>query len=148
MKTMKIMLALMLAVSMFLCMAACSSEETEATIVATEATTEEATEVTTEATEIPTEESTESLESNPVYTVKVVDEGGNPVEGAMVQLCDESCYPNVTNAEGVATYALVEANYKASFLKIPEGYELPEGETDFYFEEGSMEMTIVLKAVA
>ena len=150
MKTVKILLALVLAMSMFLCLAACSGEEQKSTEPATTAAPAETTEAPVETTEAVTGPATVPEETNPVYKVTVVDEGGNPVAGAMVQLCDvnAACYPNVTNEEGVATYSLTEAEYKASFTKIPEGYELPEGETEFYFDEGSFEITLTLKAVA
>ena len=80
------------------------------------------------------------------YTVKVVDEGGNPIAGAMVQLCKETCLPGSTNAEGVAEFKVVEDEYKVSFMTMPAGYEA-EAE-QFYFEAGSYELTITLKAVA
>lgn len=140
MKTVKILLALVLAMGMVMCLIACGGEETKTTEAATTQATEQPTEATQEETQ-PTEA------ANPTYTVTVVDEGGNPVVGAMVQLCDEACYPGVTDDNGVATFSLVEANYKVSFLKVPEGYEQGE-ETEFYFDEGAFEMTVILKAVA
>lgn len=80
------------------------------------------------------------------YSVKVVDEGGNPVTGAAVQLCKDSCLPGMTNAEGVASFRTVEDTYKVSFMTMPAGFEADAEE--FYFEDGSFEMTITLKAVA
>lgn len=80
------------------------------------------------------------------YTVKVVDEGGNPIAGAMVQLCKETCLPGSTNAEGVAEFKVVEDEYKVSFMTMPAGYEAEA--TEFYFEAGSYELTITLKVVA
>lgn len=80
------------------------------------------------------------------YTVKVVDEGGNPVVGAAVQLCKDSCLPGMTNAEGVATFRTVEDTYKVSFMTMPAGFQSDAEE--FYFEDGAFELTITLKAVA
>ena len=81
------------------------------------------------------------------YTVTVVDEGGNPVSGAFVQLCLEACVPCMTTEQGVATYPnMDEADYKVSFITVPAGYELPT--ENYYFEDGSYELTLVLKAVA
>lgn len=80
------------------------------------------------------------------YTVKVVDEGGNPIQGAMVQLCMETCLPGMTDAEGVATYKVVEADYKVSFVSMPAGYT--SDATEYHFDAGKYEMTIMLKAVA
>lgn len=80
------------------------------------------------------------------YTVKVVDENGNPIAGAMVQLCKENCYPNVTDANGEAFFELAEDTYKVSFLMLPTGYTYSTEEQEFYFADGASELTIVLKA--
>lgn len=96
---------------------------------------------------VATEAATEPVDDGKVtYTVKVVDEGGNPVASAAVQLCKESCLPGMTNAEGMATFRTVEDDYKVSFMTMPAGYEADAEE--FYFESGSYEMTITLKAVS
>ena len=80
------------------------------------------------------------------YTVKVVDEGGNAVPGAIVQLCKDTCVPCPVDANGVATWRLAEDTYKASFVVVPAGYTAEQSE--YYFEDGKCDMTIVLKAVA
>lgn len=102
----------------------------------------------TAGTTAGTTETTEATvdDGKVTYTVKVVDEGGNPIAGAMVQLCLEACIPALTNAEGVATYNLAEADYKVSFVQMPEGYTADA--TEYYFENGKCDMTITLKAVA
>lgn len=83
-----------------------------------------------------------------VYKVTVVDEAGNPMQGVMVQICKDSCMPALTNADGVAEFTVAdEEGYKISFSKIPDGYESASEETEFYFEDGKMEMTLTLKAV-
>lgn len=82
------------------------------------------------------------------YTVTVVDEGGNPISGAFVQLCLDSCFPGMTDASGVAKFDLEEAEYKVSFVNLPAGYDYVSEEHEFYFEDGSKEITITLKAVA
>lgn len=137
MKTVKMLLALVLAMGLVLCFAACGGEEAgkETTPVTTTPVT----------TETPTEASVETEPQNPVYTVTVVDEMGDPVANAMVQLCNEACYPGSTNEEGVATFALEEAEYKVSFLSIPDGYALVGETEEFYFDQGSMELTITLQ---
>lgn len=109
-------------------------KETEAPVVETTAAPEE-----TEAA-VP--------DGMVVYTVTVVDEGGNPVANAMVQLCKDSCVPGVTNESGVADFTLPEDEYKASMLSMPAGYEYAGETEEFYFEDGSYEVTITLKAVA
>ena len=131
---MKAILALVLALCMMLCLCACGESEP--------ATTTEPTTQTTQATE-----ATEADDGKVTYTVKVVDEGGNPVVGAMVQLCKETCLPGATNAEGVAEFNVVEdSEYKVSFMTQPAGYEGME--EAYYFEAGSYELTITLTAVA
>ena len=99
---------------------------------------------TGESTQQTTEETVD--DGKVTYAVKVVDEGGNPVASAAVQMCKDSCLPGVTNAEGVAEFRLVEDDYKVSFMAMPAGYEADAEE--FYFEDGSYELTITLKAVA
>ena len=104
--------------------------------------------VTTEPVVATTAEQTEPqpTEDGKVdYTVKVVDGTGAPMAGVAVQICKDSCLPGVTNAEGVATFRVVEADgYKASFLTVPEGYTAESAEV--YFESGSTELTLVLTA--
>jgi hypothetical protein len=55
----------------------------------------------------------------------------------------------LSDANGVVTFQIPEAQYKVSFLGgVPAGYEYTTEETEFHFEGGSYELTIVLKAVA
>lgn len=105
---------------------------------------------TTTVTTTTTQAVTTTTTANPnlaTYTVTVTDEAGNPIPGAFVQLCLEACVPCMTNAQGVATYPnMQKADYKVSFINVPEGYSVETNE--FHFAEGAYEMTIVLKAVA
>ena len=52
------------------------------------------------------DESSEEPSDDPVeeaaFKVTVVDQDGNPVAGAMVQICLDSCLPAMTDANGVA----------------------------------------------
>lgn len=101
--------------------------------------------VTTEAS---VEQTEDALPDGMVkYAVTVVDEGGNPVVGAMVQLCKDSCVPAMTDENGVASFVLPEDDYKASMLAMPAGYAYA-GETEEFYFEGAFELTITLKAVA
>lgn len=101
-----------------------------------------------DTTTAPAGETTAPAEDNGkvTYTVKVVDEAGNPMANLFVQLCSESCVPGVTDADGVAVFNLPEADYHASVTSLPEGYTYTTTETEFYFEDGSTELTITLKA--
>lgn len=103
---------------------------------------------TTTATEPSKVETTAPTEDNSkvTYTVKVVDEAGNGIAGAMVQLCLDACIPAVTDANGVATFNLSEASYKVSFVQMPAGYT--SDVTEFYFNDCAYDMTITLKAAA
>lgn len=111
------------------------------------------TQVVAENTEAVVEETpaveTEVVDDGKVdYTVTVVDEDGNPIAGALVQLCKESCFPSATDADGVARFSLVEEDYKVSFLTLPAGYTYSGEEQEFYFEDGAVELTITLKPEA
>lgn len=135
---------LMLAMVLFvvLCLWACAAEEPKPT--ENGATSPVATEpaATEEVTEAPVED------GKVVYTVTVQDEAGNPVAGAMVQICLEACLPTVTNDQGVATWTMEEAGYKVSFVTMPAGYDYTTDTQEFYFGDGEYEMTLTLKAVA
>lgn len=103
------------------------------------------TEASTGATQ-PTTETGNSPDGMVTYTVHVVDESGNSVTGGMIQFCLDSCMPAMLDAQGNATMKLAPANYKVSFTMMPTGYALAGEAAEFYFDEGSYEMTIVLKA--
>ncbi len=146
---MKKLIALLLMLCLVTSLCACGGNNTEETttepeVIVDDNTTEEQTQDTTE------EETTEPEATGTTYTVKVVDEGGNPVVGAFVQICAEVCVPALTDDSGVATFANQETrdDYKVSFSAMPEGYELTTEETEFYFTDGATEMTITLKAIA
>lgn len=58
------------------------------------------------------------------YTVKYVDQNGDPVEGVMCQVCDdESCQVFVSDAEGVCSFELMPYPWEIHTLRLPEGYE-------------------------
>ncbi|MBQ8627438.1 MAG: Ig-like domain-containing protein [Agathobacter sp.] len=79
------------------------------------------------------------------YTVKVVDESGNPIADALVQMCSDTCFPSKTDANGVATFNLTDAEYKVSFLTLPAGYTHVGTEENYYFDGDATELTITLK---
>lgn len=133
---MKKLFAALLLVCMAVCLCACGGNETKEP------------EVTLPQITLP--QVTEPEEVGVTYTVKLVDEGGNPVAGAMVQLCAESCIPKLTDANGVAVFENMEerSDYKASVTMYPEGYEQLGETVDHYLENGATEVTITVKAVA
>lgn len=144
---MKSLLLIVLTLCLTICLCACGDDTTPADNNST--TTQNGGTSTVATTTTTTQAASTTTTANPnvaVYKVTVTDEAGNPISGAFVQLCLESCTPCMTNTEGVATYQMPKADYKVSFINVPEGYSVDTNE--FYFEEGSYEMTIVLKAVA
>lgn len=141
----KRLLALCLALCLTVCLCACGGTQNEEP-------SEEAPQPSNQPQQTETTEpSEENQNTNPVYTVKIVDEAGNPVVGAMVQMCQgETCMPGPLSGEdGTVIFQVAEADYKVSFLgSVPAGYDYTTEQTEFYFEDGSYELTIVLKAVA
>lgn len=132
---MKKLIAAMLLVSMVFCLCACGETQNNNE---------------TNAPEVTEPQETEAQATGITYTIKVVDESGNPVAGAMVQLCSDLCLPKITDAQGVAVFENQEEkdNYKASVTSYPAGYEQLGEETEFYYGTGIYEVTITVKAVA
>lgn len=97
----------------------------------------------------PNDETTGPAYTGPVYKVIVQDEQGNPISGAMVQLCQGTvCRPMSTDAQGVAQYEAEQADYEVKLMKLPTGYTYATSQEVFTFAEGSYELTIVLKKTA
>lgn len=142
MKNVKSLLAVVLMLALTLGLCACGGA---AEAPATEAPAVEAP-VVTEAPAEPEAEPEAPAEPQGGYTVTVVDESGAPIAGAMVQMCKDACVPGITDAEGVARFNLPEDTYKVSFLMLPEGYTYVDEAQEFYFADGSMELTITLAA--
>jgi hypothetical protein len=78
------------------------------------------------------------------YKVTVVEDGGAPVEGVMVQICFGGlCTPAKTNADGVAVFKKAKDVYTVKFLGgVPAGYTCEAEE--FAFGDAT-ELTITLK---
>lgn len=128
MKLCKMLLAGLLAVMMLVGLCACTGG----------GTSNDGGTTTTNGTTTTT---TKADDGKVTYTVTVKDQDGNPVSGAMVQICKETCMPTLTDANGVATWSMAEDEYKVSFAMTPEGYTVEE---NYYFEDDatSMEITI------
>ena len=79
------------------------------------------------------------------YTVTVVDQNGEPVTGAVLQLCkEELCQPGVTDENGVFVWYTAPETYKVAFIRMPDGYGYADENAAFYFPDGSQEMKINL----
>ncbi len=137
---MKKVIAALLLLCLMLGLCACTSEQPPVTDPSTDQTTEPTTESTTEATK-----------PEPNYFITVQDTEGNPLAGAIVQMCklgdDGACTPATTptGADGKVSFALEEHDYKVSFIVLPAGYTYVDDVQEFYFEEGSNELVIYLK---
>lgn len=133
---MKRMICLMMVLLLMLGLAACGGEEAP-----------KATETQPATDPAPVVQETTPVDDGKVtYTVHVEDENGTALSGVMVQICKDACLPGMTDAEGNAAFTVVEDDYKVSFLTLPAGYTYTTEETEFYFEDGATEITLVLKA--
>ena len=134
---MKRLIALLMILSIALCFAACGQDPAPTT------TAKPTTAPTTAPTTVPPTTTVDNTVYN--YRIRVVDQDGNPIEGAYVQFCLEVCNFYATNAEG---WALIDApiaeGYKAHILSLPAGYEgyTFSGE-DTYLASGQTELTLV-----
>ena len=66
--------------------------------------------------------------SNAVYTVKVVDQNGDPVKGATVAFCTDAVCRNSsrTDSGGVTSMALEPGKYHINVIDAPDGYACPD----------------------
>ena len=149
MKHMKMLISLALALCMVLCLVACGNNASNSSGNGDASVGSASSDVSADASVTGSGEgasSGETVEDGRVtYTITVVDEDGNPISGAMVQICKDTCLPcGATNADGVVTVTTVEDDYKVSFMTPVAGY-VTEG-LEFYFDEGSTEMLIILTA--
>ena len=136
---MKKLLILLLSLCLLMCLCACGQDQTPTETTTPSDPTESITEATN-ATDATVDD------GKVTYTVTVTDEQGNPLTSAMLQICKDACIPAVVDANGTATWTVVEDDYKVSFLDLPDGYTYTTEETEFYFADGETAMTIVLKA--
>lgn len=64
------------------------------------------------------------MEGMASYTIKCVDQDGNPVTGTMINVCtDETCTPMPVDENGVLEFTLPAYPYVLHVLIVPEGYE-------------------------
>lgn len=133
----KKIIAAVLAAMLLVCLCACGGGNQEPVKTPeTTTTTEPTTTTTAPQSAIPT-----PGEGQVLYAVKVVDKSGAPVTDVYVQMCLETCVFQPTNAEGIAYFACAEADYKVTVMSDPAA-------TEYHFESGSHEMTIVFEPAA
>lgn len=138
----KKVLTLMLAAVMVCTMAACGNGNAQSS-ASEDHKTSESTPIGSSEKETSTQDKNDGKVT---YKITVVDENNTPIKNAMVQMCKDSCLPGSTGETGTAEFKLAEDTYKVSFMSLPAGYTYSTEETEFYFEDGKTEMTIVLKA--
>ena len=135
---MKRLITLLLVLTLALCLVACGEDAT------TPATTTKQPEPTT--TVAPTTTPPTSVDDTVYnYKIRVVDQDGNPIEGAYVIFCLEQCNFYQTNAEGWALINVeITDGYQAHIMSLPAGYEgYTFSEEYTNFEPGQTEMVLV-----
>lgn len=147
MKMMKKLFALLLVLCMAFSLCACggnsdtNEDEQNDNKVNSEVNDDDSEDASSDESEEDDEEQTQAS-----FKVKVVDQNGNPVVSCIVQICKDSCMPQVTNAEGIATFNVeIEEGHYLSISKCPEGYEYT-GEEKIYLEAGATEYTLEMTA--
>ena len=61
------------------------------------------------------------------YTVHVLDQDGNPVEGVMVNFCtDVSCVPKESDEDALITFTDAPDAYHVTIVDAPDGYSWDE----------------------
>lgn len=125
---MKKLLALLLAICMVLCLCACGADKNGPT------GNDPINNQTQDDTDTSSVEETSSK-----FTVKVVDQNGDPVSNVMVQICQETCLPKPTDANGVAIYDFEYTDgHKLSLFSCPEGYETEYVGTNYIILEDDL----------
>ncbi len=96
------------------------------------------------------------VDNSVAYTVKIIDQFGNAVEGAVVQICHNICVNcDPTNSEGITVKKLspdvAEITLKVGFVNggVPAGYTAPEPTIDGTYvatiAPGETEVTITIQ---
>ena len=94
--------------------------------------------------EAPSEEASVSEEAaTDGYRVYVSDEKGNPIEGVMVQICDDTtCQVFFTDDQGMVSCEAGADTYDVHILKVPDGYEKPDDLFSVGKDQPSLSITV------
>ena len=80
------------------------------------------------------------------YSLSFVDEDGEPVEGVIANVCDDSaCTPMTSGADGLIEFTYPSFAYHIQVIKVPDGYEYDTSE-ETYLDEAGDAVTFTLKA--
>ena len=136
---MLLLLAAVLSVALILCACPAETPDNGGTTTATTTANNPGGATTTTASS-PTN-------SRITYTVTVVDEAGNPIEGVEVQICDgDRCLmPEFTGADGKVSFKTTSGNFEALIKDAPAGYTY-DATQYIPFPEGATELTVTLLA--
>ena len=97
---------------------------------------------TDEIAQLPDDGSVETAYAE--YTLTFVDQDGNPVEGVIANVCDDtSCEPMTSDANGVVEFVKTPYAYHIQVIMVPEGYEF-DTSAEYYTDETGGEMTFTL----
>lgn len=143
MNMIKRLLAVTVLLTLALCLVACGGgEETKAPTGSTPVATTPTTVPTTTPTTVPSQP-----EEEYTYRIRVVDENGEPIEGAFVIFCLDQCNFYETNADGWALINVEVTNgYKAHIMSLPEGYENYTFEEEYIlFAPGQTELILMAR---
>ena len=82
------------------------------------------------------------------YTLTFTDEDGNPVEGVIANVCDDtSCTPMTSDENGLVEFTSTPYAYHIQIISVPEGYEF-DTSAEYYTEEAGGEMAFTLTKAA
>ncbi len=109
----------------------------------------------TTTTENKTDNTTPPASTNPTYTITVVDQNGDPVEGVMVQFCVgttcTSMFGKLSDAEGkiVITTMAENSAYQVAATVAPSEFDMTNeaNKTKYTFDENNC-LTITLTSTA
>ena len=140
MKKCKILVAALLAVLLMVSLCACGEPADNGDTTKTTTTT------------ASTTTTTKANDNEVTYTVKVLDETGAPVVGAMLQTCnDDGCIPHMvpTDATGTITFQRPkDAEYDLKFVVPVAGYDVDVNNVYAEISEDTTEVTITVNKAA
>lgn len=92
-------------------------------------------------------EGTDALEEGAaLYYLAFVDQNGDPVEGVMVNVCDDSsCTPMKSGANGVVGFAYPGFAYHIQVIKVPDGYDYDLTAETYIEADGGVTEFVVTK---
>ena len=142
MNMIKRLLAVTVLLTLALCLVACGGGEETKTPTTCPTTTAPTTAPTTTPTTVPSQP-----EEEYTYRIRVVDENGEPIEGAFVIFCLDQCNFYETNADGWALINVeVTDGYMAHIMSLPEGYENYTYEEEYiFFAPGQTELILMAR---